>query len=114
MSYDVALYTRAFLERALATGLGDWTNADPIPEEAVASFVRQVEAAGFVAEGATEFNLDTPEHLAQVNVFRGELAFSIPYSDRADASIELCTRIARAVAQSHGLALWDPQADEGE
>jgi hypothetical protein len=114
MSYDLALYTRAFLSRALQSGLGDWRNADPIPREAVQALITNAEAAGFLRSGGgSEFTLDTSQHLAQLNVFEGELAFSIPYSDRANASIELCARIAKEVAASHGLAVWDPQEDEG-
>ena len=113
MSYDLALYTRAFLERALLNNLGDWRNADPLPREAVDALINSAEAAGFQSSGSGEFNLDTPQHLAQLNIFSGELAFSIPYSDRAEASIAVCSRIAREVATAHGLAVWDPQEDEG-
>jgi hypothetical protein len=114
MSYDISLYTKAFLQRALATNLGDWRNADPIPESAVEALIDAARTAGFVPAGGNEYLLDTPKCLAQLGVFSGELSFTIPYSDRADASIRLCSQIAKTVADAHGLAFWDPQGDEGE
>jgi hypothetical protein len=113
VSYDISLYVKSFLDRALATGLGDWRDADPIPDSAIEALVQAAKAEGFTSAGpGNELELDTPKYLAQLGMHRGELAFTIPYSDRADASIQVCTRIAKAVAEQHGLALWDPQTDE--
>ena len=39
MSYDISLYQPDFLKRAIKEDLGDWTEADPIPESA-ASLIR--------------------------------------------------------------------------
>jgi hypothetical protein len=128
MSYDISLYVKTFLEHALATGAGDWTNADPIPEPAAKSLIDAATAEGFQPKPpdpafveflreqgvspAAEFELDTQTYLAHLSVHRGELAFTIPYSDRAEASIQLCSRLARAVAARHGLGFWDPQDDQ--
>ncbi len=60
-------------------------------------------------EPADEYAADTPAVLAQLSVFRGQLAFSVPSSPRAEASIELCARLARAVADEHNLGYYDPQ-----
>jgi hypothetical protein len=115
MSYDISLYVQAFLDRALASGLGDWRDADPIPESAVEALIQAAVAEGFTSSGAGKsFLLDTPEYLAQLSIHRGELAFAIPYSNRADASVQVCARIAKSVAATHGLAFWDPQNDESE
>jgi hypothetical protein len=128
MSYDISLYVKSFLEHAVATGLGDWTNADPIPEPAAKSLIEAAAAEGFQLASpdtelveflreqgvspAIEFELNTQAYLAHLSVHRGELAFTIPNSDRAEASIRLCTRIAKAVAAQHGLGFWDPQDDQ--
>jgi len=115
MSYDISLYDKAFLHRALSTGLGDWTNADPIPEAAAAALIEAAQAVGFQPDGpATSFTLDTNGYLAQLSIHRGELAFTIPYSERGEATIALCTQIGKDVAATHGPAFWDPQADDSE
>ena len=130
MSYDISLYDRVFLRRALESGLGDWTGADPIPPAAVEALVRLALEAGFrrvepdpdlvalLAElgdvPAEELLLDTPELLAELHLHPGQLAFTVPYAERADASIALCLGLARAVAEAHDLALYDPQEGEDE
>jgi hypothetical protein len=120
MSYDISLYDREFLKNALETGLGDWTNAPAIPREAAESLIALALSVGFIEDdirqhGSTpdrEFTIDTATCLAQLNVFSGELAFSIPYSDRADESIGLCARLAKTVARVHKLGYNDPQSDD--
>jgi hypothetical protein len=127
MSYDIGLYDRAFLRRALTSGLGDWRNADPIPETAARALVVAAEAAGFKPIGdpghlaflreqgkqPVDFIIDTGEYLAKLNIHRGELAFTIPYgSGRTRATIALCTSIGKAVAAEQGLAFRDPQSGE--
>ena len=128
MSYDLQLYRRDFLRRALAENLGDWTSAPPIPHSARERLVAFAEAAGFArfppdpefaaySEGqghplGDECTLDSPTVLAQLVVFSGEATFSIPYSDRANASIALCLDLARQVAKEHSLGFDDPQTGE--
>lgn len=125
MSYDISLYAESFLRRAVATNLGDWTEADPIPPAAVNSVIEAAEGEGFVAvpespefaaflrgrgsEPPIDFRLDTAAALAELHIHRGEIAFTIPHSERAEALIELCTRLAKRVAAQHGLGFWDPQ-----
>lgn len=129
MSYDITLYRRDFLKRAIEANLGDWSGADPIPDDAMRALIAAVEAAGFIRspvdpgftdfakqEGfdpGMEFNLDTPTLLAQLTVFPGEVAFSIPYSDpRTHASVDFCNQIARRLAAEHELGFNDPQIGE--
>lgn len=129
MSYDITLYRRDFLKRAIETNLGDWTGADPIPDDAIQALIAAVEAAGFIRsqvdQGFTdfakqegfdpgiEFNLDTQTLLAQLTVFPGEVAFSIPYSGpRTEASVDFCGQIARRLAAEHELGFNDPQIGE--
>ena len=71
--------------------------------EDFAAFIRQ---QGH--EPGREFQLNTPLHLAQLTIFKGQIAFSIPYSQRAAASIEICARIARSVASECELGYYDP------
>ncbi len=120
MSYDISLYTKNFLEYALRNELGDWTQAEPIPQVAVDAVIEAARAEGFVPEGAEparSFTLDSEAAQAELHIHAGEIAFAIPYGTRAQASIELCTRVAKAVARQHGLGFWDPQRShdlEGE
>ncbi|MGC4093257.1 MAG: hypothetical protein QM756_36280 [Polyangiaceae bacterium] len=125
MSYDISLYARGFLKRAIEDKLGDWTDADPIPPAAVEDLVTLARASGFesVVAGPNfvefcreqgvappdEFALDTPAFLAHLSLHSGQLAFSIPYSPRAEASIALCADLARTAANRHDLAFHDPQ-----
>ena len=128
MSYDIAVYERAFLLRALAENLGDWTGAPRLPQEALERVVELASEAGFEAvpidpafrefsreqglEPGQEFNLDTTSHLAQLTVFPAEIAFTVPYAPRGAASITLCSSIARTVAREHSLGYYDPQTGE--
>ncbi|HVX91576.1 MAG TPA: hypothetical protein VHC20_08305 [Candidatus Paceibacterota bacterium] len=125
MSYEISLYTRGFLKRAIENNLGDWTGADPISAHAVESLATLAAARGFQrtppdpsfveflrSKGvapAEEFLLDTSDLLAQLSFHDGQIAFSIPYSSRAGASIVLCSELARTIAREHDLAFYDPQ-----
>lgn len=125
MSYDISLFDRSFLKRAIETDLGDWTGAEPIAEGVKNLLVSRVIAEGFRLvsvnedfaafmraqglEPAPEFEIDTPTLLAQLTIHSGQIAFTIPYSARAAASIESCARIARELAAECGLGYHDPQ-----
>jgi hypothetical protein len=125
MSYDISIYVRSFLKRAVETSLGDWTVADPIPRPAVDALIRLAFEAGFRKidpdpgfveflrqKGKTpaeEYLLDTPQALATLQIFRGELVFTIPYSGRATNAIELCTSLARRISEQYELGFHDPQ-----
>jgi len=61
-----------------------------------------------------EFVLDSTFAFAQMTVFSGSIAFSISSSERAANSIKICSDIARQLARTHGLALFDPQTGEAE
>jgi hypothetical protein len=128
MSYDVSLYRRDFLKRAIESNLGDWTSADPIPASIIESIVSIAEQQGFAREPvddafvafcrekgfnpALEFTTDTPNLLAKLSIFPGQIAFSIPYGDRATTSVDFCVRFARYLATTLDLGFHDPQ--EGE
>lgn len=128
MSYDIMLYRRDFLKRAVENDLEDWSDPDPFAEDTVRALIDAATLEGFVltpideefvaftrAEGfepGTEFVLDTSTLLAQLTVFAGEIAFSIPYGNRAELSVTHCIRLAKRMSANYGLAYYDPQ--EGE
>lgn len=117
MSYDICLYDREFLITALATGLGDWTRAPAIDPAALEAARSTLMAEGFIRHDTPfgeEWNIDTESVLAQVSVFPGEVAFAIPYSERADRSIALCRRVAQALVDRFNLGYHDPQSDSPE
>jgi hypothetical protein len=130
MSYDISLYDRAFLKRALDSNLGDWTRADPIPQDAKRAIIEAARSAGFVlvpldaafaafvreqgSEPGQEFLLDNSSLLAQLTIHLGQVAFTIPYSPRAEASIAACRDLARRLASETGLAFYDPQEGESD
>jgi len=126
MSYSIELYRRDFVQRALASGSGDWTDSAPIPETVVQNIVSACIAEGFVAElhppgfadflrlqGVTpseDYGLHTSAIDACFSVFPGSLSFSIDMSPTAMKSIEFCSELAQRLANRYGLAYHDPQA----
>ena len=116
MSYDIYLYEKEFLIRAIKENLGDWTNADPIPEDALTAINYDLITKGYrLSSGSStgkEYIHPNSKWGLQVSVFAGEIAFSIPYWDDADAAIATAVKHAKEMAKSAGLAYYDPQ--EGE
>jgi len=128
VSYDITLYRREFLKRAIENNLGDWTGADPIPDAVMKLVIGSFQAAGFVSqpvdesfadflrqEGVVpgeEFVLDTSTVLARMTVFPGQIAFSIPHGERSNTSVDFCVQLASQAAEQHSLGFYDPQ--EGE
>jgi hypothetical protein len=124
MSYDVGLYRRDFLKRAIENELDDLLGADPIPEEAIQAVIEAAKAEGFVearlklpsAPGPltclAELMKKTPALLAQMHVFAGQIAFTIPYGPLARDSVAFCTRFAKQLAKTHGLGYRDTQTGE--
>jgi len=118
MSYDILLYQRAFLKRAIAEDLGDWTKADPIPEIVRTKIRQRLEGMGYAVESdrdsCCELIHANPSWGLQVDIFRGEVAFSVPYWRDADSAIQAARRDAREVAALAGLAYFDQQTGEVE
>jgi hypothetical protein len=128
MSYDIGLYRRDFLKRAIENKLDDWLGADPIPEQTIQAVLEAAKVEGFVERplkqprGATtttrtfacraELMKRTPTLLAQLHVFAGQIAFTIPYGPLARDSVPFCTRLAKEIARTHGLGYRDPQTGE--
>src|SRR5262249_1463550 len=128
MSYDISLWDRGFLQRAIEQNLGDWRNGDPIPRNAVDSLIERAVAAGFVHApeipsfikfmrgrgliAADRYVADDGSLLAELHLHDGQLAFTVPYGPLAEVSIHTCVTIARAVALEHGLGYQDPQVGE--
>jgi hypothetical protein len=130
MSYDISLFDRGFLKRALATELGDWNGATPIADEVKETLISLAVAERFApapsnedfstflraqgVEPAREFEIDTPALLARLAIHSGQVAFTIPYSPRAQASIAFCARIAHQMASEWALGYYDPQEEVAE
>jgi hypothetical protein len=128
MSYDISLYEKSFLKRALEEKLGDWTGADAISDQAKETAIAAAESAGFVRREADaelaeylagrgltitpEWLLDNDSVLVQLAVFNGVISFTIPYSSKADASVALSVSLAKRLAAECGLAFYDPQSRE--
>ena len=127
MSYDISLFERQFLNQAVESGLGDWTEAPTIPEDTIQALITIAVAEGFKfvpidpafaafmhQQGvvpAREYEIDTLTLLARMSVHRGQISFTIPFDPRAIASIDACSRIARKLAFEYGLGYHDLQAD---
>ena len=128
MSYDIALYRQDFLKRAIENELDDWLGADPIPEQTIQAALEAARAEGFVeaplkppagaiaAAGPltcrAELQKKTPTLLAQMHVFAGQIAFTIPYGPLARDSVAFCTRLAKQIARTHNLGYRDSQTGE--
>ncbi len=116
MSYDITLYDKGFLKRALAEGLGDWTNADPIPQQSLIGIRTRLLTKGYRPEADTadcqEYSHARSEWGLQVSVFPNQVAFAISYGKDADAAIDAALADAKELAQETDLAVYDLQ--EGE
>ena len=124
MSYDVGLYRRDFLKRAIESELDDWLGADPIPEQTIEAAIEAAKAEGFVQATLkqpsvpgpltcrAELMKKTPTLLAQMHVFAGQIGFTIPYGPLARDSVAFCTRFAKQLARTHGLGYRDGQTGE--
>jgi hypothetical protein len=112
MSYDIFLYQKRFLKRALEEGLGDWTGADPIPAEKLRLIRERLKGKGYVTEDGEEFEHANSTWGLQVSFFPGEVAFAIPYWDDAAAAIEAARAEAMELARELDLGFYDPQTGE--
>jgi len=112
MSYDIFLYEKQFLRRALDEDLGDWTNADPIPDDKLRLIRERLKSKGYATDDDNEFEFPNADWGLEVSVFKGEVAFGIAYWDNADAAIEKARADALELAQDTELGFYDPQTDE--
>jgi len=115
MSYEISLYRREFLDRAIREQLGDWTGADPIPEES-----RHEATAFLLNRGYTEQNYpwqtdcqtyqhpELKEHL-EVTVFDGCISVAIQYSGDAVDTVNMAIETAKELGRLIELAVYDPQ-----
>jgi hypothetical protein len=112
MSYDIYLYEKRFLQRALEDDLGDWTKADPFSEDKLRLIRDHLSKKGYVPQGDTDFEFPNDKWGLQASVFKGEVAFGIPYWDDADAAIERAHKDAKELAIVADLGFYDPQTGE--
>lgn len=116
MSYDIGLYDKQFLKKAIAEDLGDMTIAPQFSAAQLAAIKERVVAWGYSVEsdgaGCTEFIHPTESWGLQVSVFKTEVSFSVPYWKDAQAAIAQAKSDARRLAQEFDLGLTDPQDGE--
>ena len=125
MSYDISLYTKAFLKRAVTEKLGDWRDAEPFADDVADAMVEEILRAGCVEEAhdpdfvrflaekkvspSRDFTIATDSVDARISLFSGSLVFSIKNSPKAEASIDYCCHFAKYLAGRYGLGFFDPQ-----
>ena len=119
MSYDIDLYDRQFLRRAIEQQLGDWTGADPLPSRTTDAAVAWLLARGYVTESehtrlGHSFVHSNASWGVQAGVFRNCIAFTVPYWDDAAAAITAVKTDAIELAEFTHLAVHDPQTGRGE
>ena len=116
MSYDIGLYDKAFLRRAIEEDLGDYTVAPRLPSAVIASIRDRLLSLGYTIESegvnCTEFIHPNDSWALQVAVFKTEIAFSVPYWDDAENAIAKAKSHARLLAQEFDLGLTDQQDGE--
>jgi hypothetical protein len=112
MSYDVYLYEKRFLKRALDENLGDWSGADPIATERLEIVREGLKTKGYKSPDNSEFEHPNADWGLQVCVFSGEVAFAIAYWDDADTAIGTARADALAIARDANLGFYDPQTGE--
>jgi len=74
MSYDIYLYEKRFLQRALDEDLGDWRNADPISDDKLGLIRERLKSKGYMTQDESEFEFPNSKWGLQVSVFKGEVA----------------------------------------
>ena len=125
MTYDISLYDKDFLKRALEINLGHWRGAPEIDTDVIASIVSSAKAFGFVEsplnpqmiefmkqQGHTpgrEFTLDKEGMRAQLVVFPASITISIVSTANFLETYNACSGLAKQWGNAHGLGYCDPQ-----
>jgi hypothetical protein len=113
VSYDICLYERAFLQRALEQNLDDWTNADPISNEKKHRIRQLLIEKGYMHGGgsgeAEEYFHPNEAWGITVSIYTGEVAIAIPYWEDARIAIEAALVDAEELAEASELTLFDRQ-----
>lgn len=117
MSYDLALYSPEFLNRAIAANLGDWSDADPISPSTAEAIVTRLLSEGYVERSypwliGRCFVHPRAELQIETNLFRGSLSFSVSYGPHSAEAINIATSEATAFAKLLGLAFCDPASGQ--
>ena len=112
MSYDIGLYDKQFLKRALDESLGDWTCADPFPNDKLRVVRERLKAMGYRTLNGIEFEHSNATWGLQVSIFAGEISFCVPYWDDAKAAVGVARADALELAKDADLGFYDPQSGE--
>ena len=112
MSYDIGLYEKQFLKRALEENLGDWTIADRIPMKKYEWVKQRLLQKGYLTEDYDVFAHPNPKWGVQIHFFEGEIAFVIAYWADAESAIATVMADAIELAREADLGFCDPQKGE--
>ena len=117
MSYTVELYRPEFLRRAIAEQLGDWTDADPIPEADRDQIAAHLKGAGYIQENShpqfgQSFGHPDERLGIQASIHAGSISFNVPYWEDATEGIMIVKELAQELAERFDLMLYDPQTGE--
>ncbi len=111
MSYDIELYEKNFLKKALEENMGDWTKADPI----TSSIIKEIKSyliSNNYQDTQDGFEKTINNCPIQVSIFDNSIAFNIPYCENCEDSISIAIEDAKTLAKKYNLGLYDPQNDE--
>lgn len=134
MSYDISLYEKDFYKRAISQSRGDWTNAPALPQAVLKAIRSDAVRLGFqtdspdfydgealLLEGSGDEDDDYDDEygdddddvhfdpVAMLTLSTNHVSLTIPYGDEAEDTVDRCLKMARTWADTHGLALHDPQ-----
>lgn len=116
MSYQVFLYDKEFLRKAIEHDIGDYSAAPMFPTELIEAIRQRLISFGYSVEteskSCTEFIHQNERWGLQASVYSGEIAFSIPYWDDAVSAIIEAKEHAQALAREFDLGLTDQQDGE--
>jgi len=116
MSYDIALYDKIFLKRAIKEKLGDWTGSDPIPESTLHNIREALIKSGYTLEFEGDDYQEYEKKMSgcpvEVSVFKNEIAYTIPYWENAEEAVAAAIIEAKNLAKMNDLGYFDGQEDE--
>lgn len=117
MSYDIELYDKTFLKKAIDEDL-DYTVAPPLSSVVISKIKDRLGSLGYSvssddSDGVnTEFIHPNKSWALTVTIFQNEISFSVPYWHDAESAIEQAKLHARLLAKEFNLGLTDQQDGE--
>ena len=116
VSYDIYLYHPEVKSAALRGAELDGSDHPAIPDNVKNDFTHRLLKYDYkqesVSADCTEFVHNNDNWSIQVNVFRSEIAFSVPYWDDVENAVFEALRTAHELADNDDLVVYDPQTGE--